>query len=69
MTFKDYIESLPETRTTARRVVINQIAERCGVHYSTVYKWISGKSKPDRLKQEKIVEMTGLSITELFQSN
>lgn len=68
MTFKDYIESLPETKTTERRAFINQIATQCAVHYSTVYRWISGKSQPDKLKQEKIAAITGLSITELFQN-
>lgn len=66
MAFKDYIESLPETRTTQRRVVINQIAERCGVHFTTVYRWMNGKSKPDKLKQEKIAEITGIPIESLF---
>lgn len=66
MAFKDYIQSISDRRTTERTLMLNRIAEECGVNLSTVYKWINGQSVPDKLKKQKIAEITGKSVEELF---
>lgn len=67
MAFKDYISRLSDQRTTERALVIERIAKECGVHNSTVYKWINAKVTPDKLKQQKVAEITGLPIESLFE--
>ncbi|MBP1593043.1 MAG: helix-turn-helix protein [Bacteroidetes bacterium] len=66
MALKDYILTLSSERTTERALMIDRIARECGVHTSTIYKWINGKTTPDILKQKKVSEITGLSVDKLF---
>ena len=69
MALKDYIMSISDKRTTERTLMLNRIAEECGVNLSTVYKWIYGQAKPDKLKKQKIAEITGISVEKLFSNN
>ena len=66
MAFKDYISKLSDNRTTERTLVIEKIAQACGVDKSTVYRWANGVSTPDKLKMEKVSEITGIPVVELF---
>lgn len=68
MALKDYLLSLSDVRTTERTLMIERIASACGVHTSTVYKWMNGNSKPDKLKQEKISEIVGIPVNDLFKA-
>ncbi len=66
MDLRDYILSLPDERTTARTLKIEEIAQACGVHPSTIYKWMNGNTRPDKLKMEKVSELTNIPVNELF---
>lgn len=68
MAFKDYISKLSDQRTTERTLMIERIAKECGVHTSSIYKWMNGKVKPDKLKMQKVSEITGISVDELFNN-
>ena len=68
MALKDYISNLSEAKTTEKTLMLKRIATACGVNVSTVYRWANGASTPDKLKMEKISELTGLPVDELFKS-
>jgi len=38
---------------------VEKMAVECKVSFMTVYRWLNGKSKPSRLAQEKIKQVTG----------
>lgn len=61
---KDYYDSL--TVEDSRVLLRNKLAEECGVTIMTVYRWINGEVIPDKLKREKISEIVGIPIDELF---
>lgn len=65
MALKDYYKDLGQ-RTTPQQEFRIKIALACGVSLMTVYRWISGEVIPEKLKREKIAEVTGLSVEELF---
>ena len=61
---KDYYDSLAveDPRVQLR----NKLAKECGVTIMTVYRWINGEIIPDKLKREKISEIVGIAVDELF---
>lgn len=63
-TLQDYFGTLSEK--SPKRQMIEKIADECGVSLMTVYRWISGEVVPDKLKKEKIAEITGIAVDELF---
>lgn len=69
MALKDYVMSISDKRTTERTLMLNKIASECGVTLSTVYKWINGQSVPDKLKRQKIAEIAGIPVEELFKED
>lgn len=62
MSFKDYVDSLPNLREEK----IKEIAEVTCSHIGTVYRWMNGSITPPPLKQKVISEVTGLPIEVLF---
>lgn len=66
MTFKDYASSLSDVVLSERSLFVKKVAEACMVDVSTVYRWIQGKMVPDQLKQQKISEITGIQVDNLF---
>jgi len=64
ITLKDYLDSIDSPNP--KHLMIDRISTECGVSKVTVYRWISGKVVPDKLKREKIAEITGIVVDELF---
>ena len=52
--------------SSPQRELREKIARECGVSEMAVYRWLSGEIVPEKLKREKIAEITGLSVEELF---
>lgn len=65
MNLKDYMESI--NLPNPKHEMIDRIAKTCGVSKVSVYRWISGKIVPDKLKREKVAEITGIPEKELFE--
>jgi len=51
---------------TPQREFRAKIATECGVSEMTVYRWLSGEIIPDKLKREKVADVTGISVNDLF---
>lgn len=66
MALKEYYQSLEEEspRSKFRKRIIHE----CGVARLTAYRWLSGEITPEKLKRDKIAEVSGLSVEELFPS-
>ena len=62
MGFSEYMKSL----TYTRREVVEEIAEKCKVSNTSVYRWIQGKSKPNALCRGIVAEYLGVQESELF---
>ena len=69
MALKDYITGLSTETTTERKIMIRKISESCGVSINAVYRWINGSSKPDKLKMQRLSEITGIPAEKLFQQD
>lgn len=65
MALQDYYKELGR-RFTPQKEFRDKIAGACGVSEMTVFRWLSGDIIPEKLKREKIAEVTGLSVDELF---
>jgi transcriptional regulator with XRE-family HTH domain len=65
MALKEYYEKIGEL-PTPKKEFREKVAESCGVTEMTVFRWISGKIIPEKLTREKLSEITGLSVEELF---
>jgi transcriptional regulator with XRE-family HTH domain len=65
MALKEYYEKIGE-RSTPKKEFRETIARECGVTEMTVFRWLSGEVLPDKLKREKIAEISGLTVEELF---
>lgn len=67
MGLKSYYKELPrKVGETPKQKFVRELSEECGVAPETVYRWISGTSRPDKLKQKKISEITGIPVEELL---
>lgn len=66
MTLKDYYEKLPDWHSAPKIQFRDQLVKECGVSVMTVYRWFSGECVPDKLKREKVAELTGIPVEELF---
>ncbi|MDR1624136.1 MAG: XRE family transcriptional regulator [Tannerellaceae bacterium] len=62
MTFRDYINSLPNLKEKE----LKKIAEVTCSHITTVYRWMNGTVDPPKVKQKIIADVTGLPIEDLF---
>lgn len=65
MALQDYYKELGK-RSTPQKEFRGKVAEACGVAEMTVYRWLSGEIIPEKLKRDKIAEVSGLSVEELF---
>lgn len=65
MEFSEYMKSLPYPRTK----MVGEIAHRCKVTNTSVYRWIQGKSTPNALCKGLISEYLGMQEGELFPGN
>lgn len=67
MNLKTHYQNLPRrTGLTPKQEFIMKVSEECGVTPETVYRWISGANKPDKLKQEQLSKITGIPVEDLF---
>lgn len=64
MALKDYYQDLENS--SPRNLFRQRLIAECGVNVTTVFRWINGEVIPDKLKQEKISELTGIPVDELF---
>jgi len=64
-TFQEYHQSLIDAPINLK----DRIAKECGVSIATVYRWIKGWGMPDKLKKEKIAEIIGKPVEELFPTS
>lgn len=62
MVFSEYMKSLPAPRNK----VINEIARRCKVTNTTVYRWAKGRVVPNSLCRSVIAEFLDIDEDELF---
>jgi len=67
MALKDYYKELGK-RSTPQKEFREMVAKACDVSEMTVYRWLSDDSTiiPEKLKREKIAEVTGLPVEDLF---
>jgi len=65
MDLREFYNEL-QTQPTPQKEFRDRIASACGVTEMTVYRWLSGDIIPEKLKREKIAEITGLSVDDLF---
>lgn len=65
MVLKDYYKELGK-KSTPQKEFREMVASTCGVSVMTVFRWLSGEVVPDKLKREKVAEVTGLPVEELF---
>lgn len=72
MTLKEYIGTLKgKTKgkpQSLRTIGINNLAAHCHVSPATVYRWVAGAVEPAYLYKEKVSEITGIPVEELFPS-
>lgn len=61
-TLSEYYQSLLDQPFELRK----KIAKECDVSIATVYRWLRGLGIPDKLKREKVAEIIGKPIEELF---
>ncbi len=67
MTLIDYYKGLPtKTDITPRQKLIQQIAKETGCRASSVQRYCKGKLIPVKAVQDKIAEVLGMPVTELF---
>ena len=62
MDFYEYMKQLPSPRNK----VIEEIAERCRVTNTSVYRWAQGTAKPSAIYRSIIAEVLNFPETELF---
>lgn len=67
MALMDYYNKLSDVSPKAafRRRVMNE----CDVDRTTVHRWFSDDIIPDKLKREKIAEIAGVKVEELFPTS
>jgi len=63
MNLQDYFKDL--RKTNPQREFIEKVSKECGVSDNTIYYWIKNNNAP-KLAKEKIAEITGIEVTELF---
>lgn len=67
MDIKEYFDNLDKKAVSPRTEFVEQIMKACHVESrSTVYRWLNGSVRPGRLEQEKISEITGIPVKDLF---
>jgi len=64
MTLKEYYQNLKQENPAIQ--FRDQVLEECCVSYDTFYKWLNTETQPNRLTQQKIAEISGISIEKLF---
>ena len=55
-----------EEKSTPKQEFREMIAEACGVAPATVSRWVYGEIIPEKLKREKISQVIGIPVEELF---
>jgi transcriptional regulator with XRE-family HTH domain len=65
MALKDYYQELGK-RSTPQKEFRELLARECGVSVMTVFRWLSGDVIPDKLKRDKIAQITGEPVESLF---
>lgn len=68
MALKEYYQELGKI-STPQQEFRKMLARECDVTEMTVYRWLTGKVVPHKLKQEKIAELTGIAVEVLFPNN
>ena len=62
MNLPEYYKQLSQSPREFRQ----KLATECGVSEMTVFRWLSGEVVPDKLKRERIAEIAGVPVEELF---
>jgi transcriptional regulator with XRE-family HTH domain len=66
MTLVNYYQNLEDRPETPKQRVRKALMEAFGVTEMTVSRWVNGYIVPARDKWEKISEITGIPVEELF---
>lgn len=66
MNLSEYYQSLKYRKISPRRKFVQRVARECDVVEVTVYRWISGDFYPDKLKRERVSQITQIPVDELF---
>ena len=66
MVFSDYMNSLSTKAVSEKRAMIDKLAKATGRDEQSVYSWIAGRNKPDRLVRKVISDVLGMPEEELF---
>lgn len=64
MALKEYYEKLSDVSPKA--AFRRRIMKECDVDRSTIHRWFQGEIIPEKLKREKIAEIAGKKVEELF---
>lgn len=65
MDLKEFYNDL-QSQPTPQKEFRDKIASACGVTEMTVYRWLSGEIIPEKLKREKVAEITSIPVDDLF---
>lgn len=65
--FRQFYDELPSKAPVAPKTAfVNEIAELCMVAKATVYCWLAGTQKPDKLRTSMIAKKLNVPAEELF---
>ena len=68
MTLRGYYDSLPEP-TKPQQDFVREVMVRCKVSETTVYNWLSGRSRPSDPRHISVLcEITGLKEDDLWEA-
>ncbi len=65
MTLKEFYQNIPKNRAP-RAEFRRRLAGECKVSVMTIYRWLSGDVTPGALERDKISEITGIPVDDLF---
>ena len=66
-TFRQIYDALPPKAEKAPKTAfIEEIADLCKVSKKTVYCWLAGTQRPDKLRTSMIAQKLGVNDNELF---
>lgn len=69
MTLRDYYNNLPEAKVIAPKSdLIERIAEKCDVSYSTARNWCGGFRPRKQVWIDAIAEEVGIPAEDLFEN-
>lgn len=66
MNFSDYYQSLERVTVSPQKALRLEVMKTCDCSEATVFRWLSGDTKPGKLQREAISNLLGIAQDELF---